>query len=520
MRALALLLLASCTGSTTEIHLVVDADVEGAQAYRVVVDSPSGTSRTSTATFAQPEPRTLVLRHRGGTLGPIRVTIDALDAEGHALMSVVRELTFETGRTLTLNVFLAQACRTASCPIIETCGDLGECRTRVVDTCEYEGACLVEPADGGVDAGSCGLPEICGLVARYLPGDTIAPAPCGPAEATISVTGPSGEITADAGRFHLTIAGTYAVRMRGAGCTVEANVEVAAPLVIDSNRADVGNARDIAARIGAAFVAADWHDLIAVGSGELAPEDLESVALFDGDVWLGPHSDRNAVFRVQTAAPFDAAVHASVDLPDGSREVRAMAVRSDGTALLVATKDGPILIDGSVRQVGPPYDGSWAALGVRETVSVGAVWIGRRDEAINVSLSGRGELGEGSPMTVPGELRGALDAVIDDREAMLLWICGERRVALYDLAVASSLSSPIASWDVRCSDIAIDVDGGAWVAGGDRLVRLGPTGDEIARVEGISVHRLALARDAGAREVWMLDIGGERVSVLSADALP
>ena len=94
MRTMAVvaLLAASCSGPTSEIVLVVDTDVVNAASLRVTVVSPSGRSRVSTADLAlQPPPRTLVLVHTGGDLGPIHVTFDALDPQGRALVSVSRE---------------------------------------------------------------------------------------------------------------------------------------------------------------------------------------------------------------------------------------------------------------------------------------------------------------------------------------------------------------------------------------------------------------------------------------------
>jgi hypothetical protein len=522
MRVLALLvLLLACDSPRTEIVLRVDTDVAGAQTFRVVVVSPSGTSRTSTAMLdTQVPPRTLVLRHRGGALGPMRATIDALDAEGRALVSVVRELTFEQGQIRTLEVFLAEACRTASCPVVETCGNAGECRAPAVLPCEYEDGCLAPGSDAGMtDAGSCNLPEICALQPRYLPGDRITPAPCAPTGATIEVTGPDGALTPAAGAYTLRDEGTYLVRLTdGAACTIERATEVATPIVIEARGLDVGDPRDIAARIGTAFVAAThgafaidaagWHDLREVGSGTVVPEDLDHVAIFQGDAWFGPHQDHDAVFRVMTASPFDTAAHSEIMLPDGGREVRGLVPRAD--LLLVATKDGAVtIIGGEAREVGPTYDSSWAAL-ANDADPEAATVLGRRDQLLRLAAD------EPRPIPIPESERDTVAAEISgDR----LWLCTDRSVAVYELAsISSSLPRPIARWSGACADIALD-ETGAWVAGGNRLVRLDLAAEELARIDNVSVDRIALARNETAREVWMLDIDQNRVLVLSGAVL-
>lgn len=149
----ALLLSVGCEKApATEIVLIFDTDIAGADRLEVEADEPDGERVLSWADLqVSRPPRTLVLLHRGGPLGPIRLHLTALGASG-PLAWTRREVSFEEAESLTLRVFLPAACALASCTEDLTCGDSGECRSLQVRPCEYEGRSC-GPPDGGSDAG-------------------------------------------------------------------------------------------------------------------------------------------------------------------------------------------------------------------------------------------------------------------------------------------------------------------------------------------------------------------------------
>jgi hypothetical protein len=87
----------------------------------------------------------------------VQLTIEAM-RDGAPLVSVVREVVFQEGRSLRLDVFLAGRCRDARCDAGDTCGNDGECRSSLVPACEYEGTCAMR--DGGeIDADASRAPR-------------------------------------------------------------------------------------------------------------------------------------------------------------------------------------------------------------------------------------------------------------------------------------------------------------------------------------------------------------------------
>ena len=138
-RILWLALATGCGPAPTEIVLVVDTDLTGADELRASATAPDGSLHQARADLAtQPPPRTLVLRHGGsGMLGPLQLRLAALEA-GAPLVEVERELSFVPQRRLRLRVMLPQACRGVDCGS-ETCGDDGRCRPIAVGPCELDG---------------------------------------------------------------------------------------------------------------------------------------------------------------------------------------------------------------------------------------------------------------------------------------------------------------------------------------------------------------------------------------------
>ncbi len=550
------LLLASCDGSASEIVLVVDTDIPNVDSFRVVAvrDADSATSTADLST--QRPPRTIVYVHRGGSLGPLRLTVQALQG-ATVLVSVEREIHFVPGRSLRLDVFLAAACSSATCPAPLTCGNDGVCRPRVVDPCEAEGTCA--PSDAGMidSPPACTLGgAICGVEPLHLPGDRVVPIPCEPTGQTTitTITGPSGLLTDAAGVFSLQESGPHAVRITLASdstCAVERAIDVAGTVTIpDSTSVSHEALRDFAARVGTAFIAgrrgayaidaAGWYDLRGGATGaRVAPEDLRAVAVHSGQPIFGPLGDDGYIYRVVADAPFATPMHEAIVLPEGSREVRALAASiSGGEPLLAATKDGAVLVTGlatapSARAVLPTWDpasSGWAAIASVQAATYGSIWMGRVDSLINVADGIGGELNSGSSVSLPIWIQPAYDAAFDDRDpsAPRLWICGAGGVALWviadDWSTRSTLPAPTHTWMGNCRDLAIDADGDAWIAGGTLgLVRLdrdatpvvvygGPLGLPAAS----SVDRVAAAWDGSSREVWMLDTTARAVLTLHA----
>lgn len=573
---IALVVLASsCAREPTEIVLVVDTDIAGVESFYVEATGPDMEARIASADLSdQRPPRTLVLVRRGGELGPIHVRVEAR-AAGEPLASVRRIVRFAPGRSLPLFVFLADGCRSASCEPRGTCGNAGECRSARVRACEHEGTCdaavdagvrAASPgaSDGGDDGGACALGGMCGVEARHLPGDRVAPSLCAPIEppTRASITGPGGELTAsgDPASFALGTPGTYVARVELAGdstCAVTRELEVVAPAILpDSSGVSADELRDLAARVGAAFVAGrrglyaidagGWVALRAVATGDPLPEDLRGLAVFAGHPIVGTHGDRDSVHRVIADAPFDSASVRStlLVLPPGSREVRAIDVRLDGRGpVLVATKDGAVTLDEPdgatiARAIGPPYDptaGGFAAIGADESTR-GAIWLGRSDEVVNRSVRGGVTFNEESGASLPTFLGIAREAEVDDRDPAQprLWICGSGGVAVWSLTAdfggRSTLPAPSRAWAGSCRDLAVGDDGEVWIAAGlDGLVRVDATALLVVRYDdaaglppGTSVDRVAFAADAARREVWMLDASSSTraLLVLSADARP
>ena len=184
-RALLLVCVATlgCGDPVTEIVLVIDTDIPSVDGFEVVADFEDGPQRSTADLGQQAAPRQLVLIHEGGALGPIDLRIEATGG-GATLASVERRVSFERGESLTLRVFLSQACSPGDCGAGSTCGNDGRCRPGEVLPCEYEGReCDMDA--GGMDAGGpdAGAPDA-GVDSG--PGDAGTPmCPDGPCTSTL-----------------------------------------------------------------------------------------------------------------------------------------------------------------------------------------------------------------------------------------------------------------------------------------------------------------------------------------------
>lgn len=567
------LLLVSCGEQATEIVLVVDTDLADAARFEVETVHPDGERGSSFADLAvQPPPRTLVLVHRGGELGPVRLRIAARGADAE-LVAVEREVRFEPGVSRTLRVFLAEACRARVCDGDRTCGDDGRCRPPAVAPCEYEGR-TCEPADGGPDGGADGGPDagvdagpvdagpcppvvdVCGVAGAHLVGDRIRPAPCGYPATSVSVTDPDGAPLAAEGdppTFVPVAPGSYGVRVEAAdgACVGESSFVVSAPTRLPPAFTVDGELRGIGARVDAAFVAsqnralavdeAGWHDLSA-SAAELS-RDFRDVAMFGGEPVFGPNGDEDRVLRVEAAAPFDAVRIELLTLQDASanRAVRALATPAAAPgALAVATHDGVLAFDPPpgaspsyvVDSAYDPGGDGWIAVGAAERPGRGAVWVGNRSELYNFTLDpGASAVNEASSLSSPSALGDLRAAAIDDAlpEVQRLWLCGSTGVALYlfppgDWEERSELPEPAGRWEGSCADLTLDDRGDAWVATGHTaLVRLDRDVVEIGRYTaeaGATLELVDAAWSGASRAVWAVDTAGPAAIRIVADARP
>ena len=576
--------LGGCGGELTEIIVVVDTDIADVDTFRISAIGPDGATRMADADLrARAAPRRLVLHHRGGALGPVRLTVRGL-AGTDERAAVERDVTFEPGQSLTLRVFLT-AC---ACPGGQTCANDGTCRGSVVEPCEFEGRMCPQTdagvGDAGVDAGGDAGPDdagpgdagpgdagtdagppcaydgtVCGVSDRLLPGDEVTIAPCAapPGPVTITVTGPSGALADAAGAYRLEESGSYDVEivLDSAGCGPTRSFEVASAVAVPDMGVSRDALRDFDARVGTGFVVGrrgaygvdetSWVDLRAPGvaTGDVPPEDLRSVVVVEGQGILGPSGDQDAVFRVDPSADLRTAPHVRVGLPPGRRDVAQMGRAVDGTGpIALATEHILVLSDPtgapSANERNPSYSAEdWVTLGVREHGGIGSVWGGRTDEVVNRRLSGAGDmLNDGAAVNSPGFLGAIGDAWVDDRVETRpnLWLCGSTAVARFsfragvDWADRTSLPSPDYRWDGACVDMGFDEPGRIWVVDGSAAPSLLESDATLRLTMGVAqgfpataqLDFVATAWDATTREVWFLDASARTVYVMRADALP
>ena len=124
--------LAACGEGATRVVLVVDDaqsfdDGEIDQVH-VEVRAPDGTMMMSDASLGpgQPRlPRSLVLEHKGGRLGPFRAFVTARNNGGSILPPVEAAFSFVSGATQKLFVVVHKDCAMTRCGAGQTCGANG-----------------------------------------------------------------------------------------------------------------------------------------------------------------------------------------------------------------------------------------------------------------------------------------------------------------------------------------------------------------------------------------------------------
>ncbi len=171
IRALSVLSLVAMYGCTarTEVIVVTDTDLsipDEVDSFRIDVTAPGGEMQSSTATFEPGElgpPRALGLVNDSGRLGPYTVRAQAVRRSG-VVVERTAIFTFQSQRTLVLQIDLARSCLGRTCPLGQTCAD-GACRSTQIfpnELEDYQGALPVGDTIGGTpDAGSGCRAESC-----------------------------------------------------------------------------------------------------------------------------------------------------------------------------------------------------------------------------------------------------------------------------------------------------------------------------------------------------------------------
>lgn len=573
---------AGCAEEPTEIVLVVESDLavpSELDAVRVSAIGPSGQTTTSSADLAAGPalPRTVVLVHAGGPLGPVDVTVTG-DLGGAPVVERRLRVRFETGRTLRLRVLLSRDCAAAvapSCGASETC-EAGACRPIDVAPCEYEGrGCM--GTDGGVvedgatpdappdlDGGGPDAPPacplempgaICGVADAQLPGDRVTVRTCSDVGAVTwtVVRTDTSEVGRNAdGTYTLDRIDAYAITatmMERPACAGTRTIMVVPFELLPSDGRPPDDRRDFAARVGMGFFAtkagpravtiAGWRDLRTGATGDpLVGNDLRAVAVWRGQPVFGLTQDANHLSRIDVAGDFSTIAVASIPFARNSadRSTRGLATPIDGDRLAIGTKDG-VLVDDSgagTAETGPSYDpNTGIGTGTREVPNRGAIWAFRPDQVANFTYSGMPALENGASIDA-GDFADLRTIAVDDRDEthQRLWLCdADRGLRVYDLAMVAGPDwpqSPLTTIAMLCNDLAIDVDGDVWVATSTGVRRLDRDGAMVATLgsaEGATdgvVSFVDAPYDATTREVWIVTSAGDvhRASVPRGSSTP
>ncbi len=576
--AVALAMLLGCA-TPTQIVVVVDTDLaipSEIDSLRLRVTSPDGTSQQALAPLdpGTRPPRSLVLLHRGGALGPLRFEAEALLA-GVVVAHTGRSLAFAAGSTTTVHVWLARACRGVDCGA-QTCGAGGRCRPYEVDACDLDPARCADagtpdagpsdggPADAGIDAERTDAGPRCtlaadgrlcgGIRAMHALGDRIAPMPCTALPPGVSVTyelrGPSGTLPA-ATEWDVRASGDYqllATASAPAACTVSASFHVQRFDIAASTARPATTYQGFAARVGMAFVAtrggpyavtraSGWRDLrIGTTGSTFSNDDVTGVTVRRDEVIFATTASHPPATRVVVSDDFSSIVLTDMALPTADRSARRMATApgplgsGDGLGAM-ATRTGAVVIEDtpapfSARALPLAWDAlRGVTIGTRESSARGAVWTADLVSMRNHAIGAGTAVAAGAPIPLGVTMMQAL--VVDDRDAsaMRLATCSlDAGLRIYDLtAIGAALPAPIATVGGACRDVALDEDGSFWTATSAGLVRVDRDGSDRARPAAADgappagVARVAVAWSALGREIWALtDTGDVHVASVSA----
>jgi len=166
--AVLVLLFVACAADPTQLVILVDSDMRvpgELDSVALEVTAPDGTTHDAQVSLSAGEdlPRTLVLLHSGGALGPVTIVARGL----HASAPVVERrasAAFVSGQTRMIRIELLRECVGVSCAAGETCA-AGGCRVETLDPSELLPWTGTPPAlpdsdgampDAGPDAGPDG----------------------------------------------------------------------------------------------------------------------------------------------------------------------------------------------------------------------------------------------------------------------------------------------------------------------------------------------------------------------------
>ncbi len=526
---LGFLALSACAGDATQIVVVVDADGPLDDVRVEVVGYPEMLGGTMPSL-----PTTAVLRHQGGSLGPYEVVVQATRA-GRTIERRTH-VRFVSGETLVLANCLREGCADVACGG-ETCGEAGcepiaEVALPMWTGMAPMGGC--NPAsDAGVDAGGdsgpvdggpdaptpdagtdagCAL-SLCGVDPVHLPGDPVTPRECGGRSVRVEITLPGdAPRTVDVFPIYMREPGEATLLLEATddpSCQLTTPFTVAGPEAI-SNDGRAGSVRDMDARLGAAFVVGDrgvyavrdqWFDLSDAGG---APESLEAVRVYEDLPHVGPRDATRHFYRVHIDADLAVLGHDRLTIhADDDSETRALGRERSGLRLLLATKSGVYIWDGTTPDRISGRDiarGGAVALSSIVVPEQGDVWaIDSGGDLFNYSTTGGATVPDVAvDLGLIGDLE--LDEVVERR----LWICGDEGLALYTRSGAS-LGTPVARLFSDCRDLAPARDGGVWAATSLGLERYDSSGARRAlmNMPGGATH-VATAHTVDARETWVL----------------
>lgn len=542
-----LVLLCACADDPTQIVVVVNTDLEVGADIEVVELEVNGTTVTE---MVPPSPRTALLKHTGGELGPISIMVRGLR---DGLRRIEREavVTFVEGETLLLNLCLSREClENSGCPGARTCTEDG-CRSPVFDDLpEYNGtiptscgAVVGEDGgmdaafdtaedtntDGGIDTGSgCALESGICVADVVMPGDRIVAQVCDGSDADVRWTWgrPGAPADVEIPFFAPDEAGDYLLEAEQVGidgCGASQTVRVANVRSASDTGAPGATVVDFAARLGVAFATTrtpnawailptGWRDMRSAASGAVPVGDLECVGVLEGLPVFGTLEDEMGLYAPMSAPDFSFSMWDVFNLDAPDDRGFAASTQADGSGpLAVAYGEGIAAVDvgGSMELLSGYFADYGADVAVSESDpdNYGSVWVLSRvrEEVINLDFFGGAEYNGGNPESVDVGEPNAIE-VSEDAGHATLWICGSDGLFMYDLRDDIDIDSPLSEPPVApCNDIAVDGQGGVWVAADSGLQRFdwdGVLRANLALVGGYSFVAFATNRDE--RELWAL----------------
>lgn len=542
----ALLIACACADDPTQIIVVLNTDLEAGTDIESVELEVDGSVLSE---VVPPTPRTALLKHSGGELGPIRVMVRGLR---DGLRRIEREavVSFVEGKTLLLNICLSRDClEDTSCAGARTCTENG-CRSPVIpELPEYNGtiptscgAIVGEDAggiDSALDADDAGVDTatdvgpvcvltggICNVGEVVMPGDRLGPMPCDSGSADIDWRwGPAGAATDVTLPFTASEPGSYvleATQTDMSGCEATFDVSVADVSLVAATGAPGAPVIDLAAAPGVAFATTStqeawairttgWIDMRSSSSGTEPSGNLESVGVLGRRPVFGTVEDEAGVYSVMSSPDFSMNTWDQHNLPGGDDRGFALSARADGSPpLAVAYGEGigAVYDLGGAMELLRPYDpgyGTDVAVSFANPDAYGEIWVLSRDrrEVVNVDLDGGAEHNDGNADDTDIGQPNAIE-VTENAGRANLWLCGDEALAMYDLREAIELRSPTRTAAVApCHDISVDGMGGIWVAAGSGLQRFDAEGELVANLAIVGGYRhVAYTEGPTGREIW------------------